>query len=189
MASNGRLVCLEEWSSTAGILYFHGKIYILDYSDLWRQVVALCHGTWIGRHAGRWKTLELVSHNYWWPQMSHYIGKYISTCDLCLCTKAQRHLPVRGLHPLLIPSAPWDTISVDFIVELLESSGHNAIMVVVDLVTKRAHFASTITTITATGTAQLFLQQVWRHHGLPWKVVYDRVPNLLRNSLKNSTGS
>ena len=98
--------------------------------------------------------------------MSRYVGRYVSTCDLCLQTKAQRHLPIGELHPLPVPDAPWDTISIDFIVELPESTGHNAIMVVVDSVTKRAHFTSTLTTITAAETAQLFVQNVWRHHGL-----------------------
>jgi transposase InsO family protein len=52
-------------------------------------------------------------------------------------------------------------------------------MVVVDSVTKRAHFVSTVTTITAAGTARLFLQQVWKHHGLPKRVVSDRGPQFV----------
>jgi hypothetical protein len=89
--------------------------------------------------------------------MSRYIGKYVSTCDLCLRTKVQRCFPVGELHPLPVPSEPWDTISVDFIVELPESSGHDAIMVVVDSVIKKAHFIPTVTTITAAGTARLYI--------------------------------
>ena len=91
----------------------------------------------------------------------------------CLHTKAQRHFPIGELHPLPVPSTPWDTISVDFIIGLLESSGHDAVMVVVDSITERAHFAPTLTTITASGTARLFLQHVWCHHGLPRRVVSD----------------
>ena len=150
-----------------------------DHLDLRQRIVALCHDTQVAGHARRWKTLELVSQNYWWPQMSRYIGKYVSICDLCLHAKAQRHYPIGELHPLPVPSAPWETISVDFIVELPESSGHNAIMVVVDSVSKRAHFAPTLTTITASGTACLFLQHVWRHHGLPRRVVSDRGPQFV----------
>ena len=82
------------------------------------------------------ETLELVSRNYWWPQMSRYIGKYVSTCDMCLWTKSACQLPTRQLHPLQILDAPWDTISINFIVELLESNKKDAIMVVVDSVTK-----------------------------------------------------
>ena len=125
-----------EWSLKEGTLYFRGKVYVPDSFDLCRRIVSLCHDMQVAGHAGRWKTLELVSRNYWWPQMSRYIGKYVFTCDLCLRTKIQRHQPVGELHPLPIPSTPWDTISVDFIVELPESSGHDAVMVVVDSVTK-----------------------------------------------------
>ena len=111
--------------------------------------------------------------------MSRYIGKYVSTCDLCLWTKSQRQPPVGELHPLPIPDTPWNTISMDFIVELPESMGHDAVMVVVDSVTKRAHFIPTLITTSASGTARLFVQHVWRHHGLPRKVVSDHGPQFV----------
>jgi len=68
--------------------------------------------------------------------MSRYIGQYVSHSDLCLRTKAQRHLPVGELQPLTIPEEHWDTISMDFISELTESGGYNAIMVAVNSVGK-----------------------------------------------------
>ena len=71
------------------------------------------------------------------------------------------------------------TVSMDFIVELLDLAGHNAVMVVVDSITKRAHFMPTFTTVTAAGTAHLFIQHVWKHHGLPCKVVSDRGPQFV----------
>jgi len=125
-----------EWSLTDGLLYFQGKIYVLDTSDLRHCIIALSHNSRLAGHSRRWKTLELVSQNYWWPQMSRYIGRYVSTCDMCLWTKSFRCPPIGELHPLPIPSAPWDTISVDFIVKLPQSAGHDYIMVVVDSVTK-----------------------------------------------------
>ena len=74
---------------------------------------------------------------------------------------------------------PWDTISVDFIVELPDSVGHDAIMVVVDSLTKRAHFIPTLTTLSAAGTAHLFVHHVWKHHSLPCKVVSDCGPQFV----------
>ena len=168
-----------EWSLTEGILYFRGKAYVSDSFDLRRRIVALCHDSKVAGHPGWWKTLELVSQNYWWPQMSRYIGKYVSTCDLCLRTKIQRCLPTGELQPLPVPDSPWETISVDFIVELPESVGHDAVMVVVDSVTKRAHFVPALTTTSAAGTAWLFVQHVWKHHGLPHKVISDRGPQFV----------
>ena len=76
----------SKWSMEDGLLCYRGKIYILKM-DLYWKITALCHDPKIAGHPGRWKTLELVSWNYWWPQMSRYIGKYVSMCDMCLCTK------------------------------------------------------------------------------------------------------
>jgi len=111
--------------------------------------------------------------------MSRYVGRYVSTCDMCLRTKSFRCPPIGELHPIHIPSAPWDTISVNFIVELPQSAGHDSIMVIIDSVTKHAHFVSTITMISAAGATQLFLNHVWKHHGLPRKVVSNRGPQFI----------
>jgi len=111
--------------------------------------------------------------------MSRYIGQYMSTCDLCLWTKPWRHSPVGELQPLSVPEARWDTLSVDFVVELLESSGHDTVMMVVDAVSKRVHFILMHTTVIAEGAARLFLHHVWKLHGLPKRVVSDCGPQFV----------
>jgi hypothetical protein len=78
-----------EWSESDGLLMFRGKIYVPKDRDLRRSIVEQHHDTRIAGHAGRFKTLELVACNYWWPQMSHYIGIYVKQCDLCNRTKVQ----------------------------------------------------------------------------------------------------
>ena len=103
---------------------------------------------------------------------------------MCLQTKAQRHYLISELSPLLILNAPWDTISVNFIIELPESFGHKSVMVGVDSVTKRAHFVSTLTTITAAGTTCLFVQHIWRHHRLPHKIISDQGPQFVAKFTK-----
>jgi hypothetical protein len=111
--------------------------------------------------------------------MSRYIDQYAKTCDLCLRTKIQRHHPIRELHPLPIPENRWDVISVDFIGELPDSHGHDVIMNVVDSVGKQAHFIPMNITIMALGAARLFLQNVWKLHGLPRSIVSDRGPQFV----------
>jgi len=182
--SANRTVHSSEWSNTDGLLQFRGKIYVPQSPDLHRQIVALCHDTHIAGHPGCWKTLELVSRNYWWPQMSRYIGQYVSTCDLCHQTKPWQHSPVGELQPLSVPDAQWDTLSVNFVVELPESSGHDAVMTVVDSVSKKVHFVPTHMTVTAEGAARLFLHHVWKLHGLPKHVVSNRGPQFVASFTK-----
>jgi hypothetical protein len=121
-----------EWSESDGLLMFRSKIYVPNDRDLRRRIIEQHHDTRIAGHAGRFKTLELVTHNYWWPQMSWYIGIYIKTCDLCNRTKLQHRRPLSELHPSETPAEPWDAISIDFIVELPESHGYDTIMCIVD---------------------------------------------------------
>ena len=70
--SLAKSVISSEWSMENRLLRYRGKVYV-PKTDLCQKIVALCHDSKIARHPGRWKTLELVSWNYWWPQMSRYI--------------------------------------------------------------------------------------------------------------------
>src|SRR5579871_3851065 len=76
-----------------------------------------------------------------------------------------------------IPSRPWQSIGMDFLMPIPESkNGHNAILVIVDRLIKMAHFISTTDKVTAKETAELFLQNVFRYHGLSDDIVSDRDP-------------
>jgi transposase InsO family protein len=163
---------------------FNGKVYVPVDKDLRRRIVAQHHDSRIAGHPGRWKTLELVSRNYWWPNMSRYVGTYTRTCDQCLRNKVQRRKPIGELHPLPTPSAPWEVVSIDFIVELPESDGYDAVMAVIDSSGKRGHFVPTTTTVTAEGSANIFYREVFRLHGLPRKIISDRGPQFVARFMR-----
>ena len=116
--------------------------------------------------------------------MSRYVGLYVGTCDLCNRTKVQRRKPQGELHPIPTPEGRWEKVSVDFVVELPNAHGYDAVMNVVDCTTKRAHFIPTVTTISAKGTAWLYFREVWRHHGLPDSILSDRSPQFVAEFMK-----
>jgi len=98
--------------------------------------------------------------------------------------KLWRHSPVGELQLLSVPDAQWDMLSVDFVVELPESSGYDAIMTVIDSVSKRVHFIPTHITVTVERVARFFLHHIWKLHSLPKHVVSDHGPQFVASFIK-----
>jgi hypothetical protein len=104
------------------------------------------------------------------------VNNYVKTCDPCQKTKHSRVKTPGFLQPLAIPTAPFDTISLDFITGLPVASGKDAILVVVDKLTKFATFIATRTDISASETAALLFQRLVKLFGLPRVIIGDRDP-------------
>src|SRR5258708_14175772 len=125
--------------------------------------------------------LELVSRNYWWPGLSWYVAKFIVGCDACNQTKTFPTQKVGKLIPTKVPDRCWQVITIDMIGELPDWKGYNAILVVVDRLSKQNHTIPTVTSLDSAGVAQLFLEHVWHHHGLLEEVISDRRPTFISN--------
>src|SRR5260221_7068942 len=117
--------------------------------------------------------LELVLWNYWWPGLSRYITKFVAGCDACNWTKTFPMQKVGKLIPNKVPDQCWQVISVDMIGELPASKGYNAVLVVVDCLSKRIHAIPTVTSLDSVRVTRLFLEHIWHHHGLPEEVISD----------------
>src|SRR5579875_2628384 len=118
--------------------------------------------------------MELIFRDFWWPQMWKTVKDYVTTCDTCSRSKIPHHRPYGLLQPLLIPETPWTSISMDFIVNLSPSKTFNSIFVVVDRLTKMTHFIPCHKTVTDEETTRLFIDNVYRFHGLPNDIISDR---------------
>jgi hypothetical protein len=107
--------------------------------------------------------------------MTREIAKYVSECDTCQRIKAS-HLKVAGtLQPLPIPYWKWENICMDFIVGLPNTSPHHdSIWVIVDRLTKTAHFLLVRTTHKTKKYAEIYIDQIVRLHGIPKTIVSDR---------------
>ena len=106
--------------------------------------------------------------------MKREIAKYVSECDTCRRVKTS-HLKAAGpLQPLSIPSWKWDDINMDFIVGLPKTSkGYDSIWVIVDRLTKSAHFHPVKTIYTAKQYAQLYMDRIVSLHGIPNTIILD----------------
>lgn len=176
----------EEWSEEQGLILFRGKVYVPNSVNLHRKIVKLHHDSMIAGHPGQFKTHELVSRNYWWPNMTRFITQYIAGCDLCKRTKMFPTPPRGKLIPNLIPenSAPWEHVSTDMIVKLPDCQGYDSILVVIDRMTKNAHFIETNEAISSAGLASIYQKNVWKLHGLPLTIISDRGPIFASNLMK-----
>src|SRR5258707_10487179 len=132
-------LCSDEWMRTEEVVLYRGRVYVPDDPQLRHDLVHAHHSTAVTRHPGQWKTLELVSWNYWWPGLSRYVAKFIAGCDACNRTKTFPMQKVGKLIPNKVPSQCWQVISIDMIRELPDSKGYNAALVVVDCLSKRVH--------------------------------------------------
>jgi hypothetical protein len=125
-------------------------------------------------HPGSTKMYQDLKQNFWWTRMKREIAKYVSECDICQRVKAS-HLRTAGiLQPLPIPSWKWEDISMDFIVGLPNTSlRHDYIWVIVDRLTKTAHFLPVHTMFNAKKYAEIYLDQIVRLHGVPKTIISD----------------
>jgi hypothetical protein len=126
-------------------------------------------------HPDGTKMYQDLKHNFWWSNMKVDIAKYVAKCDTCHRMKAN-HLKSAGLlQPLSIPMWKWDGISMDFIVGLpLTTRKKDSIRVIVDRLTKTAHFIAVHTTYSVQKYVELYMDQIVRLHGIPKTIIFDR---------------
>ena len=158
------------------IMYKKGKVYVPKDEKLRAEIIRLHHDTPIGGHGGQWKTVELVTRNFWWPGVTKEIKRYVEEYNVCQRNKNRTEQPAGKLMPNSIPEKPWTHILADFITKLPLSQGYDSILVVVDRLTKMVHFIPTTEKMSAEGLARLFRDNVWKLHSLPESIISDRGP-------------
>jgi len=106
--------------------------------------------------------------------MITFVKKYVMGCDMCQWMKNCSQQPFRLLVPNKVPNGPWEIISTDLITQLPESNGYNAICVIVDKLTKRAHFIPINNQFSSKDMVQLLYNKVYPLHELPLQIILDR---------------
>jgi len=155
------------------------RIIVPEVDSLRLHILAQYHDHAMSGHRGAIRMQEAVTRTFTWYGITKDVAQYVASCPSCQRNKASTSKPAGLLQPLKTPMRPWGSVSMDFIGPLPntepDGSGYNAILVIVDRLTKMCRLCATTTKCTAKDVADLIIKHVFCNgHGLPDDFVSDR---------------
>ncbi|RVW81021.1 Transposon Tf2-12 polyprotein [Vitis vinifera] len=175
------------------ILRFGTRLCVPNDEDLRRELLEEAHCSKFAIHPGGTKMYKDLRQNYWWSGMKRDIAQFVAQCLVCQQVKAEHQRPAGSLQPLAIPEWKWEHITMDFVIGLPRTlGGNNAIWVIVDRLTKSAHFLPMKVNFSLDRLASLYVKEIVRMHGVPVSIVSDRDPRFTSrfwHSLQKALGT
>jgi hypothetical protein len=121
-----------------------------------------------------------MEEDYWWPQMTKFINKYVEGCTTCQQSKVNTHPIKLGLLPLQGAQRPFQYISIDFITDLPKVSNYDSILTVIDQgLTKTIRLIPCSKTTDAAELVKILIQHIFIWFGIPDKIISDRGPQFI----------
>jgi hypothetical protein len=161
------------------------KVVVPDDKSLRNDIIAELHCPVYMGHIGSGKTLELVQRTFYWKGVTNDVETFVSECYECQTNKPSTRKTGGQMNPTEIPEEFWDCISCDLITQLPQTkTGYDAIAVFVDGLSKMTHIVPCTTTINAERFAELYINNVVKHHGVPKKIISDRDTRFTGHFLK-----
>ncbi|KAJ9552225.1 hypothetical protein OSB04_016270 [Centaurea solstitialis] len=147
---------------------------VLPRKSPWvRKLFDEFHASPIGGHNGEGRTYQRMAVELFWIGMRKDVSNWVKECETCQRNKVLSGSPAGLLQPLSLPYTVWSDITMDFIEGLPKSGGWNAILVVVDRLSKYAHFIPLKHPFTAQTVAEAFVKDIVRLHGIPGSIISD----------------
>jgi hypothetical protein len=166
----------EQFTKSADGLLYDAERRVCGPNGRLRMVLMHdAHDAIAKGHLGFEKCCQDLSRSFTWPSMRRDVKEYVRSCDSCQRNKPRNQLPIGLLNPLEVPTRSLEQVTPDFVMELPRtSSGHDAILVIVDRLSKTVCFCPMTSDVDAVGSAKLYFNHWYRHCGLPRKIVSDR---------------
>lgn len=164
----------QGYSLVDGVIKHKGRIWLGNNLEAHQAILLALHSSGLGGHSGITATYQKVKALFSWPNMKQSVRDYVNACQVC-CQAKPEHCKLPGLlQPLPIPSQAWHTVSLDFIEGLPKFKSYNSILVVIDKFSKYGHFIPISHPYTVLSIAQVYLDNVYKLHGLPTVMISDR---------------
>jgi hypothetical protein len=173
---------LYSWNNEE--LRYKGCLYLCKQSQLKCIVISELHASPIAGHSGFSKTYERVKHFFFLEGMKQDVRTFVVDYEVCQRKKGEIVKAMGTLQPLPIPPTIWQDISMEFIVGLPKSGNKSVIMVLVDRLSKYAHFCALQHLFIAATVAQIFMDNIFKLHGMPNSIVSDKDPTFIGNFWK-----
>ena len=158
-----------------GVVFFENRLVVPKKQHLRQLILKEAHESPLTIHPGSTKMYQDLRQRFWWTRMKREIAEFIAKCDICRRVKAEHQRPAGTLQPLAIPEWKWDKVGMDFITGFPRTKrGNNAIFVVIDCLSKVAHFLPVQESITASQLADLYISRIVSLHGVPLEINSDR---------------
>jgi hypothetical protein len=158
-----------------------------------RLILEEGHKSHFSIHPGATKMYQDLKLHFWWPGMKKQVAEYVASCLTCQKAKVEHQKPAGMIQPLDVPVWKWDSISMDFVVALPKTQRKfDSIWVIVDRLTKSAHFIPVKTTYDVPKLAEVYISEIVRLHGVPSSIVSDRDPKFTSrfwNALHDALGT
>jgi hypothetical protein len=159
-----------------GFLFRKHKLVIPSNPQIRTHILEWLHSSHQGGHSGIKASVARIKALFYWKGLSKDVTSFVQQCETCLRCKYERVASPGLLQPLPIPAGVWQSIAMDFIDKLPNSHGKDAIWVVVDRLSKYAHFIPLSHPYSASTLAEIFVKEIYRLHGPPANIVSDRDP-------------
>jgi hypothetical protein len=164
----------KGYSLHDGVIRYKGRVWLGAHKEAHDAVLQALHNSGLGGHSGTLATYHKVKQLFAWPNMRQYIESFVKQCNTCQQAKSERCKTPGLLKPLPIPPEAWHTVSLDFVEGLPNSYHYDTILVVIDKFTKYGHFIPCKHPFSAVSIARLFLDNIYRLHGMPKVIISDR---------------
>jgi hypothetical protein len=166
------------YKSDDGLLTFRDADWVprlcVPKSEVQRLLRESHDNPWETAHAGSSRLFLRLAARFYWPRMWADIVAFTKTCDVCQKTKPDKRGPNGKLLPHSIPLLPFEVVSLDLITGLPKSDGYDAVLVIVDKLTKYVQYIPTTSNLKQDGFARLFLEHVVYKYGIPRQMISDR---------------